>query len=241
MASTSALGMTTEEASWEHLALDLQSMCLASPPPWNVTEHGFGKYEHSSSPLGVLLLPYGSVPSDQLPQLVHRAATSLAGCPAWQRKPEPWISLLSEGPAQQVSFSPQQRVQLLQALAPLGGPHVIGFQLGIRGSDVTVGDQELLALASSLGRGLTQLHLSFCTLPAQFWRALDGAFPALSVLRLSAGVSCSQTHMIFFCTRRASSNMHLQLSSELWESCDAQQLVAELESIKACLQVTHEA
>jgi hypothetical protein len=208
----------------------------------DVTELGFGDPDgESSSFLGVLMLPYERVASDELPQLVQRAASNLAGCPAWRMKPEPWIALIRRASAEQSSFSPQQRVQLLQALAPLGGPHVTGFELGLCDSDMIVGRQELLALASSLGRGLNQLHLRFCTLPAEFWRALDDALPALSVLRLSAGVSCSPAHMAIFCTRRATSSLNIQLSSGLWGKCDAEQLVEGLQSLGACLQVTREA
>jgi hypothetical protein len=202
--------IAAREVSWRKLVLTNDdhptALHLANLPLQSVTSLQLS--EDPDAGLGRLELPISSVPSDQLPGLLLQATSNLARCPAWRSKPESWVTLVGDPDfddedGDDVRFlTPDQRLGLLQALAPLHGPHVGGFELGIKGFDVTLGTAEVMALAESLGQGLVELKLSHVTLSAGFWAALDHALPALHTLTLDEQVGCCPVEVGIFCGRR---------------------------------------
>jgi hypothetical protein len=167
-----------------------------------------------------LQLPSSSVPADQLPGILQRAASNLAACPAWQSKPEQCISLQGDvEDHEEIYLSPETQLQLLQALAPLGGPHVRKFQGLLGESWFDWGRPQVEALGFSLGSTqLRVLELTCCTLGEDFWAALDEAMPSLEVLRLICPVTCSVLDLAVFCSRRqAGRPFSLILAPQLYE------------------------
>jgi hypothetical protein len=171
-----------------------------------------------------LHLPTGSVAPDELPALLQRATANLAACPAWQAKPEPCISLQGDGSdvEEYLYLAPEIRLQLLEALAPLGGPHVTEFQGCMAEHWFNWGRPEVEALGRSLrSTQLSSLELWHCALHIDFWAALGEVWPSLQVLTLGAGVTCSASDLAVFCTRRqAEQPFKLILAPRLFESHD---------------------
>jgi Leucine-rich repeat (LRR) protein len=178
--------------------------------------------------LGLLELPTSSVPAADLPGLLLQATTNLAKCPAWRSKPDPWLMLRDDSvdePPADASFTPEQRLQLFQALAPLGGPHVRIFALYIEGFDMELGRAEVAALGQSFGKGLEELQLSHVTLAAGFWAALDNALPSLKGLVLEEEVTCSAADIGIYCGRRTTASRFVVLMSpSIYKRCGGQQL-----------------
>jgi hypothetical protein len=156
--------------------------------------------------LAALQLPLSSMHPDQLAALLLQATTNLAASPAWQADPESCIALYfdpSGGTAHSIRFTPQQRIQLLEALAPLGGPHVTKFESYIMGAVFEWGRPELQALGHSLNSSqLSELELSYCHLAAEFWSALDEVLPSLATLCLNTLVACSAADVAGYCSQR---------------------------------------
>jgi broad specificity phosphatase PhoE len=179
--------------------------------------------------LATLELPLATVPAEDLPHLLQRAATNLAACPAWKAQPRGYISLEGDpsdyNTANIIDFSPQQRIQLVQALAPLGGPHVRTFVGSIRGAEFEWGRAEVEALARSLGsKEVTTLELSHCTLATDFWAALDEFLPSLNTLRFRKDVRCAPLDLAIFCTKRGQRHFTLQLGQALYNEVGGGQL-----------------
>jgi hypothetical protein len=184
--------------------------------------------------LGLLTLPTSSVPAEQLPGLLLQATTNLAKCPAWHSKPESQLLLGGDsagGPPAYASFNPAQRLQLFQALAPLGGPHVESFELNIEGIGVELGRAEVAALAQSLGKGLVELRLTHVSLAADFWAALDESLPSLHTLALGEQVLCFPMELGIFCARRPPGRQFtLELSRSLYNQCEGRNFEGDLQA-----------
>jgi hypothetical protein len=133
--------------------------------------------------LGQLDLP-SDTPIAQLPDLLHQATRNLASCPAWVRAPASELQL--HGSAH--GLTSDQRVQLLQALAPVAGRHVSKLRIDV-GMQLARADVE--AMASSFAGSLTSLHLDSATLLDCFWRPLVQHFPNLQELGLGRNVSAN--------------------------------------------------
>jgi hypothetical protein len=187
----------------------------------NLPLRGVTQLELACIALAELQLPTTRVPADQLPGVLQRATSNLAACPAWQAKPEPCISLQGDvgEDNEYIHLTAEAQMQLLQALAPLGGPHVRKFQGLLWESCFHWGRPEVEALGRSLGTTeLRVLELACCTLSADFWAALDEVMPSLEVMELVALVTCSVLDLAVFCSRRrAGRPFSLILRRELYE------------------------
>jgi hypothetical protein len=163
---------------------------------------------------GVLPLPPpDAVPAAQLPSLLHQAATNLATCPAWISAAPSKLTL--QGAGQELTAD--QQVQLFQALAPLGGPHVTEIEVCLEGQ-LELGSAEVQALASSIGGSLQKLRLYRCTLLSTFWKALAHHFPQLSSLDLPGGIQAGVGDITMYLAMRSSSSpqpMRLDISPEV--------------------------
>jgi hypothetical protein len=168
-----------------------------------------------------LLLPLDKVPLAQVPALLHKAATNLSACPAWQ-------ATQAQGQAQlQLKASKSERDEvadvsfsshlLLQALAPVAAPSLKQISLHIKSLGFEVGRPELKAIATTLGSGLDTLQLSHCFLPTDFWRALDKELPSLSKLVLGPVVILTPSELLqFWSSRPPASPWKLELSQDLY-------------------------
>jgi hypothetical protein len=138
----------------------------------------------------VFELPVTRVHPDDICDLVRQAALNLAACPAWQngnRSQILFMEDLAATPQWVQYFNSWQRVQLLQAVAPLGGPHITHVLFDFRGLYFPLGQAEVRALAHSLGGSVASLCFSCCTLRPCFWPAVYQHFPSLCYLRLCSG------------------------------------------------------
>jgi hypothetical protein len=184
--------------------------------------------------IGQLHLPTSAMAPDELPAVLQRATANLAACPAWQAKPEPCISLQGDGSdvEEYLYLAPEIRLQLLEALAPLGGPHVTEFQGCMAENWFNWGRPEVEALGHSLhSTQLSSLELWHCALHIDFWAALGEVFPSLEVLTLGAGVTCSASDLAVFCSRRQAGHpFKLVLAPRLFESHDGAGLQESLEA-----------
>jgi hypothetical protein len=183
--------------------------------------------------LSVFQLPFSSIDLDQVPQKLRQAAANLASCPAWRAKPDSFIQLLGDpaGPFVDThTFSDQQRIQLLEALAPVGGPHVKRFRAAISGTVFQWGSAELRALGRSLNSSqLSKLTLDDCRLTVGFWAALEEVLPALGTLILGGDVTCSPIDItVFCCKRRQGHHLTLSLCTRLYEAVSGAELQASL-------------
>jgi hypothetical protein len=199
----------------------------------NLPLKGVEELDHVLGSLGVLQLPLSRVEPDQLATVLRQATTNLAGCPAWQADPGSFIALhddpsgLSPEP---ITFSAQQRIQLLEALAPVGGPHVKRFEATVQDAVFEWGRPELQALGRSLSSGqLSSLELSYCILTTGFWAALDEVLPALSSLQLLNDVICSVADVIVYCSKRRNGHpFTLTLGDAVYTAVGGPQLQAAL-------------
>jgi hypothetical protein len=123
------------------------------------------------------VLHFWNAPDEQLPYLLHQATTNPASCPAWVKAPPSELTL--SGSAQYLTSD--QRLQLLQALAPVAGRHVSKLRLSVR---MQLGQAEVEAIASSFPDSLTSLHLDWATLHDSFWKSVAEHFPSLQQLWL---------------------------------------------------------
>jgi hypothetical protein len=183
--------------------------------------------------LGTFQLPFDSMPVDQLPRKLHQATTNLAACPAWRAAPDSCIHLAGDpnGPFEDIhSFTPQQRIQLLEALAPVGGPHVKEVTISMRGATFLWDDPEVQALGRSLySPHLSTLGLAHCTLLVGFWAALGNALPSLTTLKLYGTATCSASDIAVFCSkRRPGHQFSLVLSKKLYQAVSGAELQASL-------------
>jgi hypothetical protein len=131
------------------------------------------------------------------------------------------------------SFSGVQRIELLNALAPLRSPHVAHFVVALDTYDAAFGQTKLTALQRSLGSGLASLYLGLCTLESSFWSALAQALPQLKELWLGPGVVCELLdvgpQLLDFCSRRpASQPFMLHLHAGLYGACYGAEIQASL-------------
>jgi hypothetical protein len=183
--------------------------------------------------LGTFQIPFNSIDLDQLPQKLRAATTNLAACPAWHAPLDSSCIRLEGDPAGPWAaihiFSAEQRIQLLEALAPVGGPHVESFAAVMHGAAFVWDRPELLALGRSLNsKRLSSVELDDCTLTAGFWAALEEVVPALSHLTLYSYATCSASDIAGYCKRRQSHQLELELGKELWQAVDGAALQASL-------------
>jgi hypothetical protein len=180
-----------------------------------------------------LQLPLGRMATADLPGLVYKAAINLAGCPAWQQTQLPDMWLCSNSTSynpQEHSWTSEQRVQLLRAMAPLRHPHLTSFTLAVDGFEL--GQHEVAALQHSFGAGLTTLGLGFCTLLPSFWVALNDVLPNVNDLQLISSVNCHPPDINTFCSTRSTAHpLVLQLEDKLFEACGGAQLQASLRAL----------
>jgi hypothetical protein len=206
-------------------------LLLARLPLRTVTELEILGFADPSRPLK-LELPLGRMPDAQLPAILRQAATNLASCPAWQAGSKSQISVRGDpacAPPNTVVFDAQLRIQLFEALAPLGGPAVKQVELSIGKASFQWGRPEVQALARSLGGQVTTLKLGDCSLQSDFWAALDECFPALTSLQLQEGATCSATDVALFCgTRAAGRPFTLRLIADVYGAVQGEQLQAGL-------------
>jgi hypothetical protein len=186
---------------------------LANLPLKGVTSLEYSEAYWGATPrLGTLQLPLYSRQVEDMPRLLHQAATNLAACPAWKAEPQGTISLEGDptdthpSAHNTVYFPDHQCIQLLQSLAPLGGPHVRVFKGNIWGAQFRWGRAEVQALAGSLRSDrVTRLALDHCFLAGDFCAALDESLPALKTLQLGKDVTYGYLDIgrrfVIFCTR----------------------------------------
>jgi hypothetical protein len=182
---------------------------------------------------GTLQIPFNSIDLDQVPQKLREATTNLAACPAWQAKPDSCIALGGDpnGPFEDIHiFSAQQRIQLLEALAPVGGPHVKKVLACMHGAVFEWGRPELQALGCSINSSqLSALTLDNCILTVGFWAALDQVLPALRTLTLRSHVTCSASDIAVFCSKRKQGHqLTVTLGKQLYEAHDGAGIQASL-------------
>jgi hypothetical protein len=191
------------------------------------------------SNLSELQLPLGRIPHAQLHVILRQAATNLASCPAWQAGSKSQVSLQGDpGPAppNMVGLNGQQAIQLLESLAPLGGPAVKQVEVSISSAVFQWGCPEVQALARSLGGQVTDLLLGQCSLQSDFWVALDECFPALTSLHLQQSATCYAPDVAIFCSNRpADRPFTLHLTADVYDAVDGEHLQASL----AARGITH--
>jgi hypothetical protein len=205
------VSLADRPCSWKYLFLESECypsvLHLAHLPLRGVT---FLRSQGTCLDLATLQLPLCTMAAEDMPWLLHQAATNLAACPAWKAAPLDSIDL--EGDPRQywdqdtVIFSAQERIQLLEALAPLGGPHVTKFAGDIQGTWFEWGRAEVQALAGSLRSDkVTTLSLNYCHLAADSWAALDEFLPELETLQLGKHATYSTLDIgrkfVLLCTR----------------------------------------
>jgi hypothetical protein len=135
----------------------------------------------TSASLGQLELPSDTVHPAQLPNILHKATRNLASCPAWVRSPPSELALVAAAS----TLNSAERVQLLQALAPVAGGHVSKLKLCCK---MQLGQDEAEALAGSIADSLIPLHLDWATVHDSFWKPLAQRFPNLQELCLDSGL-----------------------------------------------------
>jgi hypothetical protein len=125
------------------------------------------------------------------------------------------------------SWTSEQRVQLLRAMAPLRHPHLKGLTLIVDGFEL--GQPEVAALQHSFGAGLRALSIGDCTLVPSFWVALTELLPTVSGLQLRSAVECHTQDIITFCSRRSTAQpLRLGLGSNLYKACGGAETQAGL-------------
>jgi hypothetical protein len=212
------------QCSWKRLhlhAIDTDNTCtLAYLPLKTVEELSIGE---CTTPVTLLQLPLYNESADNLCQLVRQAAVNLASCPAWQhswhRSQVGFVSDPDDRTFLDKFFQAEQRVQLLQALAPLGGPHLQGFTYRVSQTTFDFGHAEVQALAQNLGSSVASMHLSSCTLQPCFWPALLQHFPNLTRLELGAGTHFNTRDLLQYLHATATCNpVAVGLHQELYEA-----------------------
>jgi hypothetical protein len=155
------------QCSWKKLILHVHPALqhIAYLPLKSIQQLGLGPSAETGPDLRV---PANLLPHDQLPALLHQAATNLASSSVWQQGHYSEIRFFSYK-----DLSSDERGPLFRALAPLRSHLVVGAKLDFGGSGSGFGRVELPALQSSLGSQLTSLHLAFCRLGSSVWLALD--------------------------------------------------------------------
>jgi hypothetical protein len=175
------------------------------------------------SSLSELELPEATQPA-HLVSLLREAATNLAGCPAWQSAKLASLTVWSHTRPLGTPTRAQGQ-QLLEALSPLGGPHLRSFNLNISEFKLQLGQPEVQVLRASLGHTVQQLALRYCTLLLDAWAALDAGLPRLRELGLGYGTKCRPLGLAVFCSKRDPSRRFvLSLNGSLYEACKGSEL-----------------
>jgi hypothetical protein len=175
--------------NWKILHLDQPSLQqLAYLPLSSVQELTMGRI----SPINTLQLwlhPEAAI-SQQL-TLLSQAASNLAACPACVKHSLKGVVLTGYS----TILTPQQRVQLFEALAPLRAIHVERLSIY---SPLELGSPEVEALAHSLGDSIVYLNFLGCTLTASCWLPLAQRFPHLQELTINSDVNTSVADLSSF-------------------------------------------
>jgi hypothetical protein len=117
---------------------------------------------------------------EQTDLLLKQATSNLAACPAWQKQPATRI-LLYTPPEYRTIIPDTPAAQLISALSPVAGPHLHHLAISL---NVELGQQEVQALARSLGSSLKSLSLRRGFIKPSFWPALSQHLPHLKELGL---------------------------------------------------------
>jgi hypothetical protein len=128
-------------------------------------------------------------PSHRLP-LLEKAVSNLVACPAWQKQPFTRVLLYTDAEGGTVAISDHEIPQLFEALSPLGGPHVQHLGISL---NTEFGQQEVQALARSLGSTLRSLSIRKGVIKPSFWPALSQHLPHLKELGLAYRVKVDIT------------------------------------------------
>jgi hypothetical protein len=201
---------------------------------------------------GCLSLPLTTVPTEQVPALVRKAAATIASTRSWQQQqqqkqqqqqlqlPQQRVergvclecSCDLDGPVQP-EFTGSTACELLMALEPLRSPATDRFSLdGFQGCEFVMGSPEVAALRLGLGSSLKRLRLGVrgrVTLSPSFWPSLAQELPGLEQLWLGPCVSGATTQgdLALFC-RGAPAPFTLYLDDKVCDEPHRQQLRSTL-------------
>jgi hypothetical protein len=237
--------LTTSKAhwpcSWQKLTLSDATLPEYAYLPLKSVQQLGNVLSLRQAPLGRLPLP-GDGEVAQLPSLLHQAATNLASCPGWTKAAPSELELY--GPVSLSGLTSAQRVELLQALAPVAATHVQSLKLEV---DMQLGRGEVEVLGNILGGSLTSLYLGGATLMDSFWKPLAERFPHLQKLYLAsttktvavnlamylATVSCCSTDVLEISIAEyvlsTEDSLQLKASVEAWGLQDIRLTFEELE------------
>jgi hypothetical protein len=166
-----------------------------------------------------------TIPAPQLLSLLSQAATNLAACPACMKQPQRFgLHLAGTLPA----LTPQQRVQLFAALAPLRAIQLQHLRID---SPLELGLPEVEALAHSLGDSIRSVELLGCILTSSFWMPFVQQFPHLQQLRLGSEVAASAIDVSFFltmCSQARPDNLTINISKDLLSKMGCADLQAHI-------------
>jgi hypothetical protein len=141
-----------------------------------------------------LRLPVATVPLSEVPSLLLQATTNLAACPAWQAGASTSVRVTHQQEefsstgvqTHQAVFTEQQRVLLLEAVAPLLNNSASSLELSFPAfaSKFTVALAEVQGLGQHLKHPLKALKFASLALENGVWEALGVALPDLQTLTL---------------------------------------------------------
>jgi hypothetical protein len=211
------------QCSWQRLTLHSYTLHQLAYLPLRAVQSINLQHFGNDMP-NKLELPLDRLTPAQAVSLLQQAAANLAACPSWQQSPAGEIELSSDS-----SFSVPEadhRVQLLQALAPLGGRHGLKLRMGVA---MQLGAREAEAIARSLGVNLWSLTIYSGTLLSDFWRGLSHHLPGLPSLSLEDDVKTCATDIAVFLishssTRTAREKLLMCIHSGVLERAAGEQL-----------------
>jgi hypothetical protein len=192
--------LAPEACSWKSLTISMSFpnvLTLANLPLDSIEELSL-PYQQAR-----LELPLTTVPTPQVPALLHKAAAVIARTQSCD-----WLCLTGtddRGPVQP-HFGPATRLQLLQALAPLRHAGLRSFSLDGFSCEFEMGAPEVEALSTSIGNHLKSMSVGSMgrvTLSTTFWPVLRSHFPALNWVspgRHACGAVNTADHILEGCT-----------------------------------------
>jgi hypothetical protein len=144
-----------------------------------------------------------AIPAPQLLSLLSQATTNLAACPACNTQPQRFTGFQLAGTFP--TLTPQQRVQLFEALAPLRVLQLERLSIATN-EGLELGLPEVEALAHSLGDSIKVLEFWGCTVVSSFWRPLAQRLPNLQHLQLGFDARVGVSDLSFFLGMRSQAN-----------------------------------
>jgi hypothetical protein len=194
-----------------------------------------------------LTLPGNQVPPHELPIIVRKAATVLAGTASWKAaisKQQAGLNIRvpSDPFVSRPHLTALLTTDLMAALAPLSKTPPNGIQLlGFSDSQFTVGGPQLEALHTALGATVSMTGLDGVFLLPSFYPALSRNFPGLKKLRLGqlTDGAIGTEQLALFC-RAASHSIVVELSNEVCHKEAREQLQKTLSVWGGSSAVLHE-